>query len=180
MKYSIFAGVLVVIFSLQGCSSIPMFPSNGSSEAVESTSEFGVLIAKPDAYTGRAIKMAGKIVGVERSGQSTVVFAEWLPYPALQFAGPDEPAPSNGRRFTVLYPGQVDAEGSLHGNKFLVIGDVKGTKSMITLEGISKEFPHIVARCLHVWKSGDDEIEQIPDFENTGYPVAQQTYCSRV
>lgn len=174
-------GNIMILFAvglfmfLTGCTSTPPLP-NGS-QALKSESEFGVLTAQPDVYQGRAIKLAGRMVGVETTAKGTIVTAEWLPYPKNEYDGPTDTVVGRKGRFAVFYPGKLEPEGSLNGNKFLVVGKMQGTQSMVSLGG-SQTLPYIKARCLHVWKTGNAEIGTQPDVENTGYPVREKTYCS--
>ena len=168
------AGLFIFI---TGCSSKPLLPANGS-QALKSDSEFGVLTAQPDVYQGRAIKLAGRMIGVEATAEGTIVRAQWLPYPNNDYEGPSEGNTVRRGEYAFFYPGKLDMDGSLHGNKFLVVGKMEGTKSMMTSVG-SRNLPYLKASCLHVWKTGDAQIEyHQPDVENTGYPVMEETYCS--
>ena len=177
MRSRMILAAVAMLVILTGCASPSSFPTNGS-QALKSESEFGVLTAQPDVFQGRAIKLAGRMVGVETTARGTIVIAEWLPYPNTEYEGPVDTGVVTQGRFVLFYPGKIDAEGSLHGNKFLVIGKNEEPKSMVSLGGTSHSLPYITARCLHVWKTGDDEIEIQPDVENTGYPVMEETYCS--
>ena len=160
--------LLLIIFS--GCASAPIFESNGS-QTLKSESEFGRLTAQPDVYQGRAVKLAGRIVGVESTAEGTIVSAEWLPYPQVEYEGPRDMERVRGEKFTVFYPGKLDTEGRLHGNKFLVVGKVGDPKVKN-----SRRAPYVMAKCLHVWKTGDDAMETQIDIE---YSVAmEETYCS--
>ncbi len=162
--------LLLVVFS--GCASAPIFDGNGS-QILKSESEFGVLTAQPDVYEGRAVKLAGRIVGVESRANGTIVSAQWLPYPDVEYQGPHDLGKGDDGKFTIFYPGKLDREGRQYGNKFLVVGKVESPQSRdahIT--------PSITAKCLHVWKTGDDAIETEPDVEFIGYPVTEETYCS--
>ena len=156
---------------VSGCASAPIFEGNGS-HTLKSESEFGVLTAQPDVYQGRAVKLAGRIVGVESTNGGTLVSAEWLPYPDVEYVGPNEMARGGGK-FTIFYPGKLDAAGRQYGNKLLVVGKVDKTQSMS-----ARGAPHVMAKCLHVWKTGADEIEIQPDDEFIGHPVSEETYCS--
>lgn len=178
MRHIMILGVVGLFALAQGCASVPTFPTNDS-KAVGTTSEFGVLVAKPDVYKGRAIRLAGRLVGVETSEQGMLMLAEWLPFPTNPDEGPTEMLMAQGRRFAVFYPGTLDEQGTLHGNKFLAVGEMGESKSIVTLEGISQSIPYVVARCLHVWETGGDEIEDAPDVENTGYPPMERTYCTQ-
>ena len=157
---------------LAGCASAPIFEGNGS-QALKSESEFGVLTAQPDVYQGRAVKLAGRIVGVESTNGGTLVSAEWLPYPDVEYVGPNEMERVRDRKFTIFYPGTLDAKGRQYGNKLLVVGKVGDPQSIS-----SRGAPYVMAKCLHVWKTGNDAIEIQPDDEFIGYPVVEETYCS--
>lgn len=160
-----------------GCASQSLFPSNGS-EALKSKAEFGVLTAQPDVFQGRAIKLAGRMIGVEDTAEGSIVRAEWLPYPNNEFEGPTEREVKNPGHFAFFYPGQLDWEGKLPGNKFLVVGVMEGTKPMFTTVGLSRNVPYLQARCLHVWKTGGSEIDYHQPNVDLGYPVMKETYCS--
>lgn len=177
MRNYMLSSVSATFLFLTACAAPSTFENNGSQPV--SQSEFGVLRAQPDVYQGRAIRMAGRIVGVESTAEGTMVTAEWLPYPQTEYEGPDDSGMVVLNRFVLFYPGKIDQEGSLHGNKFLVIGKKEGTQSLVNIGGTYDQYPFIAARCLHVWKTGDAAIETQPDVENTGYPVFEETYCSK-
>lgn len=166
------------LFVLQGCAAGPTFPDNGA-VTLKASNEFGVLSAKPDTYQGRAIRLAGRMVSVEATDEGTMIVAEWLPFPEPGQYGPAESRVRAGERFTLRYPGKLDPMGSWYGNKFIVAGAMKGTSDIITIDGLTKPVPHVEARCLHVWKTGDSELsDAAPDVEQTGFPPLEQTYCS--
>ncbi|GJL66000.1 MAG: hypothetical protein NPIRA05_09710 [Nitrospirales bacterium] len=166
-----------LLMFVAGCISSSPFPINGS-QTLKSESDFGVLTTQPDAFQGQAIKLAGRIVGVETMAEGTMVTAEWLPYPNVEYMGPRSAEAKSSERFVLFYPGQLDAEGKLYGNKFLVIGKKGKSESISTINGKSDTIPYIAARCLHVWKTGDSEIETESATEYA-YPV-EQTYCSDI
>ncbi len=165
---------LLLVFA--GCASTSIFPTNDS-QALKSESEYGVLIAQPDVFQGRTLKLAGRMVGVETTAEGTLITAEWLPYPDAEYVGPTGTAAGSIGRFILFYPGKLDAEGIFYGNKFLVIGKKEENQSMTSFRSTSRSLPYMMARCLHVWKTGDSEIETRPDTEYSAYPV-EETYCS--
>lgn len=179
MKYrSMLLAGAVLVFVFQGCAAGPTFPENDAA-TLKASSEFGVLAATPDTYQGRAVRLAGRMVSVETTDQGTMIVAEWLPFPEPGEYGPASTGKSTGERFTLRYPGRLDPMGSWHGNKFVVAGAMRGTSRLITIDGLSKSVPHVEARCLHVWKTGDSELsDAAPDVEQTGFPPLEQTYCS--
>ena len=177
MRNNIILAVGTSLMFTMGCASQSPFPTNGS-EALKSKSEFGVLTAQPDVFQGRAIKLAGRMIGVEETAEGSIVRAEWLPYPNNEFEGPTERGGVSPGQFAFLYPGQLDWEGRLPGNKFLVVGVMEGTKTMVSTVGLSRNVPYLKARCLHVWKTGGSEIESHQPNVDLGYPVMKETYCS--
>ena len=159
MRHSItlLCGGVLLALAL-GCTNVPVFPDNGS-KAFSSSNEFGVLTAQPDTYKGRAVRLAGRMVGIEATEQGTMIMAEWLPFPERGEYGPAAPVGAKTSRFALLYPGTIDPMGTWHGNKFIAAGQTQGTVAIVTLEGTSESIPYMVARCLHVWKTGDSEFE---------------------
>lgn len=178
LTYTLASVALSVLTLAVGCASAPLFPMNGG-ETIQSETAFGMLTATPDTYEGRAIKLAGRIVGVETTEHGALILAEWLPYPRNERQGPEPASPAARERFAMFYPGTIDEEGKLHGNKFLVVGKVTVPSLKKETRGVSATIPRIMARCLHVWKTGSAELSLLPDVENTGYPIAQQTYCAK-
>lgn len=161
----------------QGCSSAPLFPNNSSDEVKKE--EFGVFVAQPDVYRGRAVKLAGRVVGVEYTEKGTLIVAEWLPYPKKGQYGPGGNEFTGKDRFTLLYPGVIDTWSSWQGNRFVMTGKIEGTQDLVaSFTGASKSVPYMVARCIHVWEVGDNTWWEQPDTEPGGYPYLQHTYCA--
>ena len=173
--------ILIGVFSvtcvvLAGCSTPPLFPPDTISDVA--SSEFGVLHAKIDVFNGRVVQLAGRIVGVEESASGTIILAQELPvekHPAFGPAETNKPASS----FAVLYPGKVDRNALWFGNKFIVVAVAQGQKTL-AIDGIPHTEPYVVARCMHVWKTGaysSYEIEDYPHLTDGYYPLEHQTYC---
>lgn len=161
----------------QGCSSAPLFPTNSSDEVQKE--EFGVFVAQPDVYRGRAVKLAGRVVRVESTEKGTLIIAEWLPYPQKGQYGPGANETTGQNRFKLLYPGVIDPWSSWQGNRFVMTGEIEGTQEMVSsFTGVSKPVPYMVARCIHVWEVGDNTWWVQPDTEPGGYPYLQHTYCA--
>jgi hypothetical protein len=82
-------------------------------------------------------------------------------------------------RFAVEYPGKVDEAGLWFGNKLVVLAVAKGNQPVL-IDGTLHKEPYMVARCMHVWKTGGYGVYGISDFPHTqdGYwPLEHQTYC---
>lgn len=175
---SVLFSLSIASLLLAGCSTDPLFPPGTMSDM--SSPEFGVLQAKTDVFKGRVVQLAGRIVGVEESPGGTIIVAQELPVEKHPVFGPAEttkPMPS----FAILYPGKVDANALWFGNKFIVLAVAEGQKAL-AIDGISRTEPYVVARCMHVWKTGAYGSYGIEDYPHTTdgyYPLEHQTYCAR-
>jgi hypothetical protein len=145
------------------------------------SSEFGVLQARTDVFKGRVVQLAGRIVGIEESASGTIIFARELPVEKHPVFGPTETnRPPLSPTFAVLYPGRVDRNALWFGNKFIVVAVAQGQETF-SIDGISRTEPYVIARCMHVWKTGEYGSYGIEDFPHTPdgyYPLEHQTYCA--
>ncbi|HTL60556.1 MAG TPA: Slp family lipoprotein [Nitrospira sp.] len=161
-----------------GCSAPSLFPPEATRDATPT--QFGVLEAKPDAFKGRVVQLAGRIVGVEQSTDGILIRAQELPIEKHPVYGPAESTKGTAA-FAILYPGKVDEKALWYGNKVIVVAVAKGSHS-VTVDGLSRTTPYVVARCMHVWKTGEYGsygIEDFPHVTDTYYPLEHQTYCVR-
>jgi starvation-inducible outer membrane lipoprotein len=177
MKILVQSAIFIFSASLMACTGQNLFPSNIISD-VDSQSDFGVLRAQPDAFKGRAVQLAGRIIDVQEVEGGSLVLARELPIDSAPVYGPKEtPAPTG--RFAFLYPGKIDPMGKRGGNKFVVVGVMNGTKA-VDFEGASVAKPYLEARCVHIWKTGNYyEISDFPHVTDGYYPLPEETYCAK-
>ena len=158
-----------------GCSTPALFPPD---IAKNSTSlEFGALEAKPDIFNGRVVQVAGRIVEVEKADGGTLILAHELPLVKHPAYGPAETSKPTSA-FAILYPGKVEPNALWSGNKFVVIAVAQGEQTVV-VDGIPRIEPYMVAQCMHVWKTGDNDISDFPYVGDSYYPLEQQTYCAK-
>ncbi len=162
---------------LYGCSTGPLFSPEITSDV--GSSKFGVVQAKTDVFKGRVVQLAGRIVGIEESASGTIILAQELPVENHPVFGPTETdMPTSS--FAILYPGKVDRNALWFGNKFIVVAVAQGQKTL-AIDGIPRTEPYVVARCMHVWKTGAYGSYGIEDYPHTAdgyYPLEHQTYCA--
>ncbi len=181
MKPSLNSFLSVTCFVLAGCSTPSLFPPGTTSDVA--SSEFGVLQAKTDVFKGRVVQLAGRIVGIEESASGTIILARELPVEKHPVFGPTEtnkPISSSSSSFAVLYPGKVDRNALWFGNKFIVVAVAQGQETF-SIDGIPRTEPYVIARCMHVWKTGaygSYGIEDYPHITDGYYPLEHQTYCA--
>lgn len=172
---------LLLAVPLIAYSAPTLFPPTVTGDAVQDM-QFGILQADPDTYKGRAVMLGGKIMGTEATEKGTLILVKHLPVSEHPVYGPVETAELTGERFVILYPGKVDEEGLWFGNKLLVVAVVQGNKAITIPDGISRTQPYVVARCMHVWKTGEYGSYQISDFPylpDGYYSLPQETYCAK-
>ncbi len=163
---------------LSGCTFPAPSPNHTSPEF--RMEEFGAVVAQPDVYRGRAVRLAGRIVRVEKTEKGTEILADWLPFPAKGQYGPGSNKFDRQGRFSVLYPEPIHRWSSWQGNRFTMTGHLEGTVEMIdSFTGTTATIPAMVARCLHLWETGDNLWGDQPDNDFSGYPYRKQTYCTQ-
>lgn len=159
-----------------GCST-PLFPPSVTRDVIPT--EFGVLQARPDVFRGQVVQLGGRIVGAEETKGGTIIRVQELPVDEYPVYGPSETLHPTSE-FAILYPGKIDPAGVRYGNKLIVVALAKGAET-VNVEGVPRVEPYVVARCMHVWKTGGYGSYGIEDFPHTtdGYwPLEHQTYCS--
>ena len=161
---------------LTACST-PLFPPSVTREIT--AMDFGVLQAQPDVFRGQVVQLGGRIVGSEETKDGKVIRVQELPVDEHPIYGPSETVHPTSE-FAILYPGRLDPAGVRYGNKLIVVALAKGSQ-IVSVDGVPRIEPYVVARCMHVWKTGGYGMYGIEDFPHTqdGYwPLEHQTYCS--
>jgi hypothetical protein len=159
-----------------GCSTPQLFPPEATANVA--SSEFGVLHAQADVFKGRVVQLAGRIVEVEESPNGFLIRAQELPLQEHPAYGPEE----IGKRtpeFAINYRGRLDDRALWFGNKLVVLAVAQGDQN-IAVHGTVRTEPLVVAKCMHVWKTGEYGSYGISDFPHvtdTYYPLEHETYC---
>jgi len=160
-----------------GCSTGTFFPPEGTRDAA--SIQFGVLVPRPEVFTGRVIQIAGRIVGVEQSADGILIRAQELPMQEHPVYGPAE-VNKGTPEFAIKYRGKVDDRAFWFGDKLVVVAVGQGSRPL-TVDGVIRTAPYVVARCMHIWKTGEDGsygIEEYPNLPDGYYSLKHQTYCA--
>jgi starvation-inducible outer membrane lipoprotein len=159
-----------------GCSTPALFPPEATTNVA--SAEFGVVQAQPDVFKGRVVQLAGRIVGVEESADGFLIRAQELPLEKHPVYGPKETGKPT-HEFAIAYRGKLDPAARWYGNKLVVVAVAQGTQD-ISIDGAVRAEPLVVAKCMHVWKTGEYGSYGVADFPHTTdgyYPLEHQTYC---
>ena len=179
MKVLITGVVLFLLSFTQGLAADRQF-SEGATPRVGSKADFQKFASDVEGKKGRMIKIAGRMIGFDPTEEGTVILAEWLPYPAdLNLEdGPKDHDVDTGLRFALRYPGDThDPQFLWKGNKFIMEGTVEGERNfVVNLFGTHKMLPYVMARCIHVWETGETEEFDQPDIQFKGPHIAR-TFC---
>ena len=177
MKPLLHSMISIVGIVSVGCSTPSLFPPDATRDAA--VLHFGVLEAKPDVFKRRVVQLAGRIVRVEQSGDGLLIRAQELPMKQYPAYGPAE-TNKGTHEFAIMYPGKVDGKALWYGNKLVVVAVAQGSHE-VHVDGLTRTAPYVVARCMHVWKTGEYgsyRIEDFPHLTDGYYPLEHQTYCA--
>ena len=179
--------VVLPLFILSvSCVEIATFPENGSPSIIQ-TEDYVSLVEHPTDYQGQSLRMAGRMAGIEKQSQGSLIIAEFMLFPKNPNLRPETPKIGNEsttgkkrRRFLVEYSEPIDPQFLWNGNEFMVYGQYTGNEEYVNLVGSSHPVPHIKAQCLHVWKTGSADLQEFTDQPALGfpyYPPMERTFC---
>jgi starvation-inducible outer membrane lipoprotein len=159
--------------SVVGCTQ-PLFPPAAVKD-LDPTLQMGIFNPEADIYfKGHLAQAGGRIIAVEQTPNGTLITAEELPLTKAS-TRVIETAKSDGW-FVFLYGGPIDPAGLQYGNEFIMVGLVEGNQR-VSVKGIQRSAPYLVARCIHVWKTGRYATSDYPYLPDGYYPLEEQTYC---
>jgi starvation-inducible outer membrane lipoprotein len=175
-----------LLMLIVSCVEIATFPDNGS-PSINQPEEYVSLVEHPADYQGQSLRMAGRMVGIEKQEHGSLIMAEFMLFPKNPNLRPETPKTEKGythgekrRRFVVLYSEPIDPQFLWNGNEFMVFGKYTGTEDYVNLVGASRPVPHIQAQCLHIWKTGSADLQEFTDQPALGfpyYPPMERTFC---
>ena len=171
---SVAVALPLAVLSATACTE-PLFPPAAVKD-LDPTMQMGIFNPEADTYfKGQLGQVGGRIIMVTRVDDGVLVTADELPL--IDHATNISETAKSGGRFVLLYRGEIDKEALQRGNKFITIGIVEGTQQ-IPIDGIQRTLPYLIARCLHVWKTGTYDIADFPNLTDGYTPLVRQTYCA--
>ena len=164
---------IYLLFFLSGCSQ-PFFPPKAVRD-VDPTMQISLFSSEVDTYfKGHVAQVGGRILSVAHSQKGFLITAHELPLKDGS-SPPSEKASPIGL-FVFLFPGEIDPAGLQRGNEFVLIGEVQGVE-LVQADTVRRPVPFLLARCLHVWKTGSFAMADFPHLPAGYSPLEQQTYC---
>jgi starvation-inducible outer membrane lipoprotein len=159
--------------SLVACAQ-PLFPAAAVKD-LDPALQMGIFNSEADIYfKGHLAQAGGRIIASEQTPDGTLITAEELPL-TKGSTRVVETARSNGW-FVFIYRGVIDPAGLQYGNELIMVGLLEGNQR-ISIKGVPRTAPYLVARCVHVWKTGRYATTDYPYLPDGYYPLERQTYC---
>lgn len=135
----------------------------------------GIFNPEADVYfKGHLAQVGGRILAATQIDGGILITADELQI-RYRSASLRESGKAGGQ-FAFTFHGPVDETGVQRGNKFIMIGIFEGTQTLF-IGGAQRTIPYLIARCIHVWKTGTYDIADFPYLPDGYTPLMQQTYC---
>ncbi|MBS0151249.1 MAG: alkaline phosphatase D family protein [Nitrospira sp.] len=164
---------ILLLYSLAACTH-PLFPPDVT-KALDPSLQMDIFNPEAETYlTNHLIQVGGRISDVEKTVDGSMITVEALPLNKSRTMV-IESAPSTGS-FVLQYSQHLDPSALERGNKLIVVG-VLTDSSTVTPPSARKPLPLVMARCLHVWKTGRYEVRDFPHLPTGYYTLRHQTYC---
>lgn len=162
--------------ALGACAPAMQYPETLGSD-INPNFDFGNVKAALETYRGAVFQVGGEMVRVESRSDGVRILArrmmiqQQLKYP---WYAPVELAGTPLDEFFIFYPGRVDGQGLMLGNKFIAAAELVGT------EKTDAQPLSFRVRCMHIWKTGQNRIAELPDkFIQLYQALEEDTYCAR-
>ena len=166
--------IFLICASLGACTPIQLFPKDVM-EGVETNFDFTAWKIAPNARLNRKVQLGGRIVQAESVEGQTTIIAMQLPIVEHPAYGPRETGKRTGE-FAILFTGKSGPNALAVGNRLIVVGTTRKAQ-VVAVDDVKRSLPTVVARCLHIWKTGGREISEFPSV-GAGYePLEEDTYC---
>ncbi|MGE3151705.1 MAG: Slp family lipoprotein [Nitrospiraceae bacterium] len=170
--------ILLVFLSIgvAACARTPVF-SPEVRQGVDHDFDFAAWRMMPSAQVGRKVQLGGRIIEADIRADQIVVIVTHLPIVEHPAFGPKDTGKRSGE-YAISYAGHIDAKWLVAGNHLMVVGTTERPKAVI-VDDVQRSLPSLIARCVHIWKTGRKEIAEFPFNAGGGYePLEEETFCS--
>jgi starvation-inducible outer membrane lipoprotein len=156
------------------CGAPQLFPKNVM-DGVDANFDFVTWRNAPNSSVDKKVQLGGRIVEWESAEHETLLIARQLPIVEHPAYGPKETGKRAGE-FVIVFSGKLPPHALAPGHRLIVVGAVQKAR-VVTVEDSKRTLPAVLARCLHIWKTGGRDIA---DFSSVGAgyePLEEDTYC---
>lgn len=169
---------LMVLCAMVGaCARPDIFPQRELQD-VDRSFDFAKWKEQPMAYVGVKVEIGGRIVDATATDDGVRIVATQLPIVEHPVYGPRNGLGHVGaHEFAITYSGKIEREALQSGNKFIVLGRTQPPVE-IEWQGVKRSMLALKAACIHIWKTGPQEIAEFPNIQSEYYPLERHTYCA--
>lgn len=127
-------------------------------------------------FASHKVQLGGRITHVIWKPDGVVILAEEQPVNKHLGYGPTSVRRQGFVEFAIVFHDFPDADMLQAGNQLAVVGTTESS-SLEVIKGMPKGLPHLLAQCLHIWKTDGFETDFAP-YESMGYyPLEKRTFC---
>ncbi|GIW54390.1 MAG: hypothetical protein KatS3mg082_0794 [Nitrospiraceae bacterium] len=172
------AAFLVVLCAVVGACTRPHIFPERERQGVDQSFDFVKWKEQPMAYVGVKVEIGGRIVDATETDDGVRIVAAQLPVVEHPIYGPrNDRGRVGAHEFAIMYPGKIEREALGSGNKFVVLGWTQ-LPAEIEWQGTKRPMLALKATCIHIWKTGPQEIADFPNIQSEYYPLERHTYCA--
>jgi starvation-inducible outer membrane lipoprotein len=177
-------GLFAMCLWLGACTTTPLFPPQIIKDV--ETDTFVLKAWKEQTsypsgahFVSHKVELGGQIAQVIRKRDGVVILAKVQPVNKYLGYGPTSVRREGSFEFAIVLNGSPDADMLQAGNQLAVVG-VMDSSSPEVIGGMPRVLPHLLAQCLHIWKTNGFENDFVPWEGSMGYyPLEKRTFCRK-
>lgn len=175
-------GLFAVGVLLAACTTPPMFPPEIMKDIETDTLALTAWQAHtydptPTSLASHKVQLGGQITQAIRKPGGVVILAKEQAVNKYLGYGPTYAIRKDSFEFAIILNSFPDAGVLQAGNQLAVIGTTAGASPVVIGE-IPRVLPHLLAQCLHIWKTDGYETDFVPYQGSMGYyRLEKRTWC---
>jgi len=177
-------GLFAMCLWLGACTTTPLFPLEVTKDVETDTVAIkGWKEQTPYSsganFVSHKVELGGQITQVIRKPDGVVILAEEQPINKYLGYGPTSVRRDGSFEFAIVLNGFPDTDMLQTGNQLAVVG-ATDSSSPETVGSMPRVLPHLLAQCLHIWKTQGFETDFVPWEGSMGYyPLEKRTFCRK-
>lgn len=175
-------GLIMMCGLLAACTTPPVFPPELTKDIETDTiavKAWKDQVTYPSGanFTSHKVELGGQITEVLHKPDGVVILAEEQPIDKYLGYGPTSLRRKDAFEFAIVFHGFPDPDMLQVGNQLAVVGATGGSSPEM-IDRTPRVVPHLVAQCLHIWKTeGFDTNNYYEGSMGQHYPLENQTFC---
>jgi len=175
--------LLAICLGLTACTATPPFPQEVAKDITTDISAIKawkeqVGYASSASFISRKVQLEGRITQVIPKPGGVIIIAQEQPIDRHLGYGSTSVGRDEAFRFAIAFSGFPDDEVLKVGNQFAVVGELDRSRPEAIGSMPPIVLPHLLARCLHIWKTQGVEPDTL-SHEDKNYKLEGQTFCRK-